>query len=118
MAAAAPLTAYTPKTSTRHRPGGPRQSPRPAHARRAVPPPPHPPARHRLPRHRSCAWSRPYSPSRMLDDSGDDRLRRGRFVGSVASRGTGGLVKPRQTINADKNTAAVADEAHGFALVA
>jgi hypothetical protein len=26
---------------------------------------------------------------------GDDRLRRGRFVGSVASRGTGGLVKPR-----------------------
>ena len=26
---------------------------------------------------------------------GDDRLRRGRFVGAVASRGTGGLVKPR-----------------------
>jgi predicted kinase len=27
---------------------------------------------------------------------GDDRLRRGRFVGVVASRGAGGLVKPRQ----------------------
>src|SRR5262245_15482691 len=26
---------------------------------------------------------------------GDDRLRRGRFVGVVASRGAGGLVKPR-----------------------
>jgi predicted kinase len=27
---------------------------------------------------------------------GDDRLRRGRFVGAVASRGAGGLVKPQQ----------------------
>ena len=30
------------------------------------------------------------------DTPGDDRLRRGRFVGVVASRGAGGLVKPRQ----------------------
>jgi adenylate kinase family enzyme len=34
-------------------------------------------------------WEATYNP-------GDDRLRRGRFVGVVASRGAGGLVKPRQ----------------------
>ena len=31
-----------------------------------------------------------------IKSPGDDRLRRGRFVGVVASRGAGGLVKPRQ----------------------
>ena len=53
-------------------------------------------------------WSRTETP-------GDDRLRRGRFVGAVASRGTGGLVKPRQTTNAKNKT--VAND-HYFALAA
>ena len=49
---------------------------------------------------------------------GDDRLRRGRFVESVASRGTGGPVKNRYNTNADKNPALVADQAHEYALAA
>ena len=38
----------------------------------------------------------PRPPPTMEEHPGDDRLRRGRFVGAVASRGAGGLVKPRQ----------------------
>src|SRR3954449_9689045 len=54
--------------------------------------------------------------SRAHRAPGDDRLRRGRFVGVVASRGTGGLVKPRQTTNAKTKTVAEGD--HFFALAA
>jgi predicted kinase len=42
-------------------------------------------------------WKSPSPAPTMEDDTtpGDDRLRRGRFVGAVASRGAGGLAKPR-----------------------
>ena len=49
---------------------------------------------------------------------GDDWLRRGRFVGSVASRGTGGLVKPRHNTNADNTPALATADSHEFQLVA
>ena len=47
---------------------------------------------------------------------GTTRLRRGRFAGVVASRGAGGLVKPRHNTNADKNPALVTQDDHEFLL--
>jgi predicted kinase len=45
---------------------------------------------------RLLGWNAvPTAPTMKAHTPGDDRLRRGRFVGAVASRGTGGLVKPR-----------------------
>ena len=96
-AAAAPSTACTPSTSTRRRRAGPRRSPpsgrarpsRPAATSPAGPAPSTTTSKLRMHRHPNCH----YNGGAQLP--GDDRLRRGRFVGSVASRGTGGLVKPR-----------------------
>jgi predicted kinase len=45
---------------------------------------------------RRVGWNPPeVRPTMASHTPGDDRLRRGRFVGAVASRGAGGLVKPR-----------------------
>ena len=68
-----------------------------ARVRRAAPPPPRRPARRRSPPRRSSASAAPvdlYNGERI--PLGTTWLRRGRFAGAVASRGAGGLVKPRQ----------------------
>ena len=96
--AAAPSTACTPRTSTRRRRAGPRRS-RPRARRSASRPAATSPAG---PAPITTTSKRPHPPlagattMEAYIAPGDDRLRRGRFVGAVASRGAGGLVKPRQ----------------------